>query len=61
MTPPSANGAPQALAIGRKHFLTVFGKPAEVGMKLGESSATLRHTPLQDATEIIRERNEKSL
>lgn len=43
----------------------MFGKPAKVGSKagsyLGESSATLGHTPLPDAAEIIREGNAKSL
>lgn len=36
MTPPPANGVPQALAIGRKHLLAVFGKSAKVGVELGE-------------------------
>lgn len=66
MTPLPTNGVSDTFAIGRNHVPTVFGKkPTEVGSEaesyLGESSAALGHTPLHDATEIIREGNEKCL
>lgn len=65
MTALSTDGVPHTFAIGRNHFFTVFGKLTKVeskaGSHLGESSATLGHTPLPDATEIIREGNAKSL
>lgn len=66
MTPPPTNGASHAFAIGRNHFLTVFGKKttkarSEAESCLSESSATLGHTPLPDGTERAFEREIKKV